>query len=165
LEKLEPWLARHRRPAWHPVVENGDGPPTASKFSGTPWLGPDAPWPACGNCTKPLQLFLQLDLGELPAELGQRFGRGLLQLFYCTSDNCQGYGGWEPFADDLSRVRVVQPKGAVPQAALPDQENYFPAKRIVGWNRFLDLPSPCEHDERGLKYTYDFDAGTLRFEC
>jgi hypothetical protein len=25
VEKLEPWLARHRRPAWRPVVEEGDG--------------------------------------------------------------------------------------------------------------------------------------------
>ena len=42
VKKLEPWLARHRRPAWKPVVEDGDGPATASKFCGTPWIGSDA---------------------------------------------------------------------------------------------------------------------------
>ena len=163
--QLDPWMARHRRPAWKPVVELGDGPATASKFCGTPWVGPDARWPDCGHCQKPLQLFLQLDLGDLPEELGRQFGEGLLQLFYCTRDECQGYGGWEPFADDLSRVRVVRPGGTGLETPVPEQESRFPPKRIVGWQRFQDLPTPCEHDELGLKYTYDFDAGTLRLEC
>src|SRR5262245_52147353 len=43
IERLEPWLAKHRRPAWRPVVKEGDGPATASKFCGTPWIDPDAP--------------------------------------------------------------------------------------------------------------------------
>ena len=165
IKNLEPWLAKHRRPAWKPVVEDGDGSATVSKFCGTPWTGPDAPWPNCGHCKKPLQLFLQLDLGDLPAELGGRFGAGLLQLFYCTRDECQGYGGWEPFADDLSRVRVVQPNGPGLKTSVPQQVGHHPARRVVGWQRFLDLPKPSEHDELGLKYTYDFDAGTLRLEC
>jgi hypothetical protein len=165
IKKLEPWLAMHRRPAWKPVVEDGDGPTTGSKFCGTPWIGPNDPWPNCGHCKKPLQLFVLLDLADLPGELGQRFGTGLLQLFYCTREKCQGYGGWEPFADDLSRVRVVHPTDPVAKPSMPEQESYYPAKRIVGWTRFFDLPTPCEHDKLGLKYTYDFDAGTLRFEC
>ena len=65
---------------------------------------------------QPLQLFLQLNLGALPAELGSTFGTGLLQLFYCTNEACAGEGGWEPFADDLTRVRVVQPNGPSVQA-------------------------------------------------
>jgi uncharacterized protein YwqG len=165
IKKLEPWLAKHRRPAWKPVVEDGDGPATVSKFCGIPWISPDAPWPDCGHCKKPLQLFLQLDLGDLPEELGRRFGTGLLQLFYCTRGECQGYGGWEPFADDLSRVRVVQPHGPGRKTSLSLQEGNFPAKRIVGWERFIDLPKPEEHRELGLKYTYDFKAGTVKVEC
>lgn len=163
VRSLEPWRARHRRPAWKPVVEEGDGPATASKFGGSPWTGPDAPWPACGHCRQPLTPFLQLDLGDLPAELGQPFGAGLLQLFYCTRDECQGYGGWEPFADDLSRVRVVHPTG--PKPAASPQGVPFPAKRIVGWDRFLDLPKPEEHRELGLAYTYDHKVGTVRLVC
>ena len=112
-----------------------------------------------------MPLFLQLDLGDLPAELGQRFGTGLLQLFYCTRDDCQGFGGWEPFANDLSRVRVVQPTRPGLVTSVPELDGPFAAKRIVGWTGFTDLPSPDEHDELGLKYTYDFDAGTLRLEC
>src|SRR5262245_38937787 len=163
--RLEPWLAKHRRPASKPVVQAGDGPPTASKFCGTPWMDPSSPWPKCRNCGKPSPLFLQLNLGELPEELGQRFGTGLLQLFYCTRDECQGDGGWEPFADDLSRVRVVRPASPGLMPSVPRQDGHLPAKRIVGWTRFTDLPNPQEHDELGLKYTYDFDAGTLRFQC
>lgn len=165
VDSLAPWLAKHRRPAWKPVVVEGDGSPTASKFCGTPWVGPDSPWPDCSVCNQPLSLFLQLDLSDLPEELGGRFGTGLLQLFYCTRDDCQGDGGWEPFADDLSRVRVVHPSG--PSVAVPTspRHKHLPAKQIVGWTRFDDLPTPCEHDELGLIYTYNFDNGTLRLEC
>ena len=41
IKKLEPWLAKHRRPAWRLVIEEDDGPATASKFCGTAWTGPD----------------------------------------------------------------------------------------------------------------------------
>lgn len=162
---LGPWLAKQRRPAWRPLAQDGDGPPTAPKFCGTPWIGSDVAWPECGHCKKPLPLFLQLDLADLPEELGQRFGTGLLQLFYCTRDACQGFGGWEPFADDLSRVRVVHPAGPGLATSVAEQDDHFPGKQIVGWTRFTDLPTPCEHDELGLKYTYDFVAGNLRLQC
>jgi uncharacterized protein YwqG len=163
VQHLEPWLAKQRRPAWKPVVQDGDGPVAASKFAGLPWIGPEAPWPVCGECKQPLQLFLQLDLADLPTELDQRFGTGLLQLFYCVRDECQGYGGWEPFGDDLSRVRVVQPTGPGQETSLP--KSVYPAKRIVGWERFIDLPKPTEHEELGLKYLYNHKAGTVRLEC
>jgi uncharacterized protein YwqG len=163
IKKLEPWLAKHRRPAWKPVVEEGDGPPTASKFSGRPWIGPNAAWPVCGQCKNLLQLFLQLNLGDLPAEIAGTFGTGLLQLFYCTRDECEGNGGWEPFADDLSRVRVVQPTGQASEISVP--QDFFPPRRIINWKRFTELPNPSEHDELGLKYTYDFKAGTVNLAC
>jgi uncharacterized protein YwqG len=165
VKTLEPWLAKQHRPAWKPVVREGDGPVTGSKFCGVPWIGTDAQWPECGRCKKPLMLFLQLDLQSLPEELDRRFGVGLLQLFYCTRDGCQGEGGWEPFADDLGRVRVVLPVGPSAVTSMPEQDYPWPAKQIVGWSRFTDLPMPEEHDQLGLKYTYDFNAGTLRIEC
>jgi uncharacterized protein YwqG len=161
-EKLEPWLAKYRRPAWKPIVEEGDRLVTASKFAGTPWIGQDAPWPDCGRCEQPLPLFLQLDLGSLPDELGQRFGTGLLQLFYCTRERCQGFGGWEPFVDDLNRVRVVHPAGQALQASMRDG---LPPRQIVGWERFIDLPTPEEHADLGLKYVWNHKARTLSIAC
>jgi len=162
---LAPWLARGRRSAWKPVVEDGEGPSAGSKFCGVPWIGPDDPWPKCGCCDEPLTLFLQLDLDALPEELGDRFGSGLLQLFYCVRNDCQGDGGWEPFGDEVSRVRVVHPAPSAPSASSATDLPRLPAKRIVGWVHLDDLPSPEEHEEAGLNFTYDFKAGTLRLEC
>src|SRR5262245_42089920 len=79
LRQLEPWREANKRSAWKPVVKKGDGDLTSSKFSGVPWLAAGEAWPTCSACAKPLQLFLQLDLDELPAELKGRFGKGLLQ--------------------------------------------------------------------------------------
>jgi uncharacterized protein YwqG len=164
LKKLEPWRVKRQRAAWVPIVEPSDGSPMESKFAGTPWIGPDAPWPECAVCKKPLQLFLQLDLAKLPEELGQEFGTGLLQLFYCLNGECAGSGGWEPFGDDLSRVRLVRPiignGGSTPRTT-----SQFPARQIVGWKKFSDLPSAAEQEELGLQFTYDFKAGTTKVEC
>jgi uncharacterized protein YwqG len=165
IKRLEPWIARQRRPAWKPVVRDGRCGTTASKFCGIPWIGSNAPWPDCGQCKMPLPLFLQLDLNKLPSELGSRFGGGLLQLFYCTRESCQGDGGWAPFGDDLSRVRIVQPTEPSSAPIAQQLELCYPEKSIIGWNQFYDLPQACEHDELGLRYTYDFDAGTLRLDC
>jgi hypothetical protein len=34
IKKLEPWLTKHRRPAWKPVVEDGDGLQRRRSFPG-----------------------------------------------------------------------------------------------------------------------------------
>ena len=165
VRQLGPWRQKHRRPAWKPVVKKGDGAETESKFSGTPWIGEGAPWPECSVCEQPSQLFLQLNLGDLPAEVGGAFGMGLLQLFYCTSDSCAGQGGWAPFEDNVSRVRVVHPSGPGLPTDVPQRPGYFPARRIVGWQAISDMPSPADHDDLGLVYTYDHKAGTTKLEC
>jgi hypothetical protein len=92
------------------------------------------------------------DQGRTPA-LKQRFGAGLPQLFYRTE--CDG--GWEPFAES-QLVRVVHPDGTTPFGA-------FPPKTIVGWQEIIDLPDPPEHEELGVRYTYDFAANTVRLDC
>lgn len=52
VKKLDPWLARHQRPAWRPVAEPGDGTPTASKFGSTTWTGQDRTGPAGRSRTR-----------------------------------------------------------------------------------------------------------------
>src|SRR6476661_8618944 len=95
-EAMRPWLERHTRPTWRPIVEEADSPPTASRFGGLPWLAPGEDWPSCTTCDQPLQFFLQIDLARLPPELDDQFGTGLLQLFYCTNDACSA-AHWEAF--------------------------------------------------------------------
>jgi uncharacterized protein YwqG len=79
-------IKSYGRRAWKPVVEDKDGSISASKFSGSPYLETGEEYPHCRNCNKPLQLFVQLNLKELPKQIGGEFGEGLLQLFYCTSE-------------------------------------------------------------------------------
>jgi uncharacterized protein YwqG len=161
LQKLAPWREAHTRLVWKPQTVEGDGPLDAHKFSGTPWLAADEPWPRCPGCKQHLQLFLQLNLGRLPEEIEGRFGEGLLQLFYCASYDCElACGAWEPFSP-AQLVRVVHVDGRESQA-VEVPEGQFPPRLIVGWDIDADLPSAVEHEFLGLDYAYDFQANTLR---
>lgn len=167
LAKLEPWRAKHTRSAWKPIVEVGESSATSSKFGGTPWTSSDYPWPICKNCQKQMQFFLQLNLAEeLPLELQNAYGTGLLQLFYCTRGECEGMGGWEAFEDLISCVRVVQiADNYAPPVELHAQEVEFTPKQVIGWEHFEELPSPEEHEEFGLEYVYDHKAHTVKLKC
>jgi uncharacterized protein YwqG len=57
----------------------------------------------------------------------------------------------------------VQPTGEATTISVPAE--FFPAKRIIDWKTFIDLPKPSEHEELGLKYTYDHKAGTVDLAC
>ncbi|QDT14522.1 DUF1963 domain-containing protein [Alienimonas californiensis] len=157
LAALAPWIAKRERPAWRPTVEEGDGAPTDSKFAGLPLLAEGEAWPACGGCGQPLELFLQLDLDALPDELGDRYGSGLVQLFYCTGD-CDG--GWEPFnSEGVSLCRVLPAGAGAPAAENPGT---FPPQRIVGWEPLVDRPHGMEHERLGLVTDYHFNAVPYR---
>lgn len=161
LQQLAPWRNAHKRTAWKPVVEEKDGETTASKFLGIPWLAEDEPYPCCRNCQAPMPLFFQLNLADLPVELTGRFGSGLLQLFYCTSDDCEG--SWEAFSDS-QLVRLVQPSEPT-QSLIAESDPEFPAKTIVGWTPLDDYPDPMEYDELGLIFRYNFSARTVQIQC
>ena len=171
LDALQPWVEAHRRPAWRPVVTPGEPAGTRSKFCGQPWLAPDEASPACKECGRRLQLFVQLDLGELPDELAGRYGEGLLQLFYCVGSiadgggpECSGDDGWMPFSDLVSLVRVV-PTGETIGPTDPAGSAGFPPSAIVGWERFDDLPDPDDHEDAGLSASYDFALRTVTLRC
>jgi uncharacterized protein YwqG len=165
-ESMRPWLERHARPAWRPIVdEAAESPATASRFGGAPWLAPGEDWPSCTTCGQPLQFFLQLDLGALPPELDGRFGPGLLQLFYCTNDGCSATH-WEAFTSG-KMVRIVDPtefgEATTPPAEPPAV--LLPAKTITGWKPQPDRPHPPEHEDLGVAYAFDFKQRTVRVEC
>jgi len=149
------WLAGLKRPAWEPVVEDGEDGLIDSKFCGTPWLTADESWPVCGNCDNPMHLLLQLNLAELPEELGDRHGKGLFQFFCCTQEDCviNAYG--DPFSSSYL-PRVVQPDGNEESPEIPEfNESYpdpFPAMKITDWNPIDDFPSITEFASLGIAH-------------
>lgn len=142
------WIEEFSRPAWVPIVEERDGGPTESKFSGVPWLAKGEAWPQCGSCRKPLALWLQLNLSSLPADRGKEIGRGLLQFFRChrslytnlpDGETCEvGEEGWDPFGSE-NLIRIVSPS-SVPAVKLPAGHPVYPPKLIVGWREVKDYP-------------------------
>jgi uncharacterized protein YwqG len=174
LAALGPWLESRRRAAWRPVVAAGEPSGSLSKFCGVAWLVPGEPAPTCGECGRTLRLFVQLDLGALPHELGERFGSGVLQLFYCVDQDDDAVSGsdrecfqdeaWAPFSDVASRVRIVPRDALHPPDPSPGSDG-LPAAAIVGWDRFDDLPDPEDHSAAGLAVAYDFGTRTASLRC
>lgn len=152
-------LADHVRPAFVPQLGDDDPEGPVSKLGGRPWLPADTAWPTCPHCEKPLHLFLQLDLADLP-EGSPRHGRGLVQLLYCTSSeplcevDCEAY---LPFADS-ALARLVDPTkpGSTPPVDIT--ESPFPGRAIVGWQETWDLPNVEELGELGVDVD-DLDEG------
>ncbi|MBV9774390.1 MAG: DUF1963 domain-containing protein [Gemmatimonadetes bacterium] len=146
-------LAAVRRRTWIPEVVDGDGGRADSKFSGRPYIPPSEAWPACGNCGKPMQLFVQLNGRDLPAEAGEALGGGLLQFFYCTSDDphceseCEAY-----FPNATSTLlRLLVPGEATGADGAEPPAGMFPPRRIVGWTESPDYPNWEELDELGIE--------------
>ena len=145
-------LLPFKRQTWKPITMDGDSSPTATKFSGTPWLAVNETWPTCPNCGKPMQLFLQLNLDELPTALQGEYGEGLLQLFYCTSEDpacevdCKAFF---PFAKS-ELIRLVQPSTELAEITVPEIESRFPPKQVTGWEEAEDYPDPYEAEELGV---------------
>jgi uncharacterized protein YwqG len=143
IETLKQKLELHKRIAWKPITQEGDGGILSSKFSGMPWFAKNEDWPNCGRCSQHMNFFLQLSLESLPNELQGKFGDGLLQMFYCT--NCDD---WEPFSA-THLVRLVYPKG-VGNSLITLPNHSFPAQRIIGWALFSDYPNYEEWDDLNI---------------
>lgn len=148
-------LQSHIRPCWKPVTSEADDTAEGSKFSGTVAASPDGVWPACGRCSEPLDLFVQLDSRDLPEEFGTPYGDGVLQLFYCTnSDSECTYAdyAWRPFGES-SFGRVLSIDDCRAAARRASDPNAGPARAISGWKRDTDFPSDQDADELGVQMT------------
>ena len=138
-----PDVAALRRTAWIPLCEDGPGRVAQSRFSGIGLLRRDETWPECGNCGKPMQLFLQLSSDELPTDAEAPFGDGYLQMFYCTNSeplcevDCEG---WEPFSS-AKLLRVLPSGKDYKKIAASPVEDAFPSKVITGWKAVDDYPN------------------------
>lgn len=150
---VPPQLAPFKRPAWVPETAEGDGGVTNSKFAGTPWLGASEEWPVCPSCGNPIQLFLQLNLAQLPEAVRGEYGEGLIQLFYCTNEEPQCETECEAFFPFSRSVvaRLVAPEGEPNTAPAPEIEGAFPPRLIVGWRETDDYPNWEESAELGVE--------------
>lgn len=155
-------------------MEDGEPEELGSKLNGVPWLRPDEPTPTCRECGRALQLFVQLVLEDLPPEIAAATGPGTLQLFYCVGQRfgappdgrpeCYADGGWEAFDTGASLVRVVPPDVELhPRLDVP--ADGFPAKRVVEWEPFDDVPDVEDQGATGLHRDYDEAARSVRFRC
>jgi len=147
-------LHKFRKKAWLPKTRAGDGNVSASKISGIAHIPQGQSWPSCGNCGKPMQLFVQVNSDEVPDDASGLILEGILQLFYCTNSepqcevDCEAYF---PFSK-ASLVRIVEP-GAFEQFETSPVENAFPARSIEGWELELDLPNWEELSMMGVELT------------
>ncbi len=145
-----------KRSAWKPIVKNIDGAITDSKFSGTPYLIEKEEFPKCENCGEPMQLFIQVNLDQLPEAVRNNYGNGLLQMFYCINEDpfceveCEAFF---PFAKSVL-VRIVELKQNILDTASL-AESSFPAKLITGWEEVEDYPGWEEAELLGIELEDD----------
>ncbi len=165
LDSLEPWIEKHRRNCWRPVVRNGgDCASSESQFGGIPWLPSGESWPKCGACEREMHHFLQLNLAMLPEGFKDYLGDGLLQMFYCTMSDCER-DEWEPF-NSGHLIRVSQFDSQSQSEPLSLQHDPFPTKRIIGWDPIADHPDSQDYELYGLRYSFKkYSTDTIQVEC
>ncbi|MFK7948093.1 MAG: DUF1963 domain-containing protein [Saprospiraceae bacterium] len=164
IEKLQPL----KKIAYLPQVEKVEATFSAkSKIGGFPYLRNEDDWPVCPNCKKHQQLFLQLDLSQLP----ERQSEGLIQLFYCTTDNrefsCEDdLNAFEPFSK-ATTCRKIQIDGDS-ATIKPTVEQLFEEKVIKSWKAVDDFPHgeelyelDIELSDEEMEAFYDSDLMAL----
>ena len=163
-QALKGWREKFRRTAWIPVTESADG--GSDSQQGNSWFGgrprvTEGDWPSCTECSKPMTFFVQLDLSELPAEYDLPVKSGLLQLFYCDSDDgmCET---WQPFSG-TQMARIVSLEAE--PVSIPDGVSLLPLKAILGWEEEEDFPSTAEQDVLGLEIDYDLGNQKADIRC
>ena len=149
IEALIDEISVFKRIAFIPQIEATERAfSQVSKIGGLPYLRSNEDWPSCPNCGRHLQLFLQLDLSQLPKPVEEE---GLVQLFYCTNemDLCaQKLDAYFPFSKGVVARKIeVQGPSAQIEPNLPD---LFPEKRIIGWEAKEDFPHYEELLELGM---------------
>lgn len=170
---FEPWRQKYGRSTWTPETDFEDSGPRDSKFAGIPWLADGELYPNCGCCGKPLQLFLQLNLEQIPDALIGQFGDGLIQVFHCIDEDCDqqsvngvGVPAYLAFSERhfLRLVPKSTLEGDVFRGDLPQSK--FPEKRIFGWTERTDYPNNSEWESFGIQTDFDLlPFSQARIEC
>lgn len=138
-----------KRTAYLPITSEHENTfSDQSKIGGFPYLRNAEDWPQCPNCQKHLQLFVQLNLEQLP----ERKDQGLIQLFYCTSSepDCEtALKAFFPFSSAVvCRKTAVNGPSAIIQPVI---DTIFKEKLITGWEAKNDYPHAEEYESLGLE--------------
>ena len=157
-QMFENWRRKHTRLAWVPIVSETQD--STSWFGGTPAQSASSDWPICSECEQPMLFFLQLDLSTLPEGFNAVQRTGVVQLFYCSTDDGM-CNTWEPFSG-THHIRLFS-NGV--ELTRPDSIQGFGRKSIVGWNESKDIPHPAEHEQNGISYQYDFENKQVSIIC
>lgn len=118
-------------------------------------LAADQQRPICGRCGAILSLLIQLDLVRLP-ENNLPWQAGLFQLFYCPSMEDEKGNFCDDFEafSECHKLQVIESNASL--VATEAGPFDFPAKDIIEWKPFVDLPGAMEQDLLGLRFDYDF---------
>lgn len=142
-------LNNYKKTAFLPItVENKNTFSAMSKIGGFPYLRSSNDWPTCPNCQEHMQLFLQLNLEQLPKEKG----KGLIQLFYCTNSELYCDSELEAFFPFSKGTvcRKIKENGNSFEIE-PNISEIFNEKTIIEWESVDDFPHYEEYDELGIE--------------
>ena len=153
-------LLAARRAAWTPEVGEGEGGIAASRFGGRPALRRgELHAPLCGVCSRPMPLWLQLDLESLPGDakamLPEALGRGLFQLFYCTREDCECADCGAFPANTVVRFDAINGSEVLRDADPADH----PAQLIRGWKVRAEIPGDGEYPVEAAEGITEEDIG------
>lgn len=153
-QETEMLLKPYEKPMWAPKVGNSEVSYLFSKFSGKAALVAKETWPACKRCKSPMQLLVQLNAKQFPAEMKSPFGEGILQLFCC--DQCSKSLEDIKELPEISLVRVLDPKtqDLTGVESLPKTFS-TPEKPIEGWEESVDYPNTAKLKSLGCDLKVD----------
>ena len=142
-------LEKFKREAYIPQTKKNENTfSTKSKIGGFPYLRNENDWPKCPNCKKNMQLFLQLNLKDLPKKIGE----DIIQLFYCTNNDslCESeLEAYLPFSKAV-KCRNIKIQGESASTE-PVIDEIFDEKLIVDWTIENDYPHFEEYEKLGIK--------------
>jgi len=143
-------LDQFRRDCWIPQVMDGEGEVASSRFGGRPALRAGEKWPTCGACREKMPLFVQIDLANAPRpdSTPEPLRSGLLQLFYCTSDDCECV---DCRAFPKNAVARILPSGEIRALSVAEGGPVFPSNRIAEWTAKADFPNFEEANVHGMQ--------------
>lgn len=149
VNKIMHELEKMKRTAYLPITSEHENTfSDQSKIGGYPYLRNAEDWPKCPNCQKHMQLFVQLNMKQLP----EQQDHGLIQLFYCTSKepDCETtLKAFFPFSSGVVCRRIAA--NGVSSTIQPALDTVFQEKLITGWEAKNDYPHVEEYESVGLE--------------